>query len=159
MKFVRGLVFSAAVFCFCSFTVVSFGNGNSELGWPTRLGTINATNNGAIVFGQGPPTDGANSLNFLARTDPSLTRSDTATPAFSFDLAQMGLNPGSGAEFQLFGADFSNLASNSGDASNQGWTPFLQTAFGSYTVVPEPSTITLVGLAALSGLIYFRRKK
>ena len=162
MKFVRGLAFSVAVFCFAA---VSFGNGNSELGWPTGLGNINPTNNGALVFGHGATTGGPNSLNFLPRANPALTRSDAATQVFAFDLSQMGLNSDSDATFQLFGTDSSNLAFNSSEAAagnevgNQGWTPFLQTTFGSYTVVPEPSTMPLLGLAALSCLIYFRAKK
>jgi hypothetical protein len=33
--------------------------------------------------------------------------------------------------------------------TSQGWTPLLQTHFGNYTVVPEPGTCTLLGLATL----------
>ena len=61
----------------------------------------------------------------------------------------------------LFGYNSSINHSDTGamnDAGVQGWTPFLQTHFGSYNVVPEPGTLALFGLASLAGVFWFHRK-
>jgi len=68
------------------------------------------------------------------------------------------------ATFELFGTYISNSGFRSDEAiagndiGTQGWNPFLQTASVSYSIVPEPSTLALFGLAALSGLVCLRRK-
>ncbi len=109
---------------------------------------------------------GANSLNFVTSVNLNPTgNNNSPTYTFSFNVSQIGLTPNSGATFSLSGTYTSNggfrsdeaVAGN--DVGAQGWNPFLQTAFASYTIVPEPSTLTLFGLAALSGLVWLRRKK
>jgi len=47
----------------------------------------------------------------------------------------------------------------SADGSAQGWNPFLQSDFGTYTVVPEPGTITIFGLGILVGIAGFFPKR
>jgi len=135
MKLLFGFVASAAVFCFSASAATHFGNGNSGFGDP--IGLVG-----------------------LTLTDDSTTIFDTVNNGFP-----IGLTPGSDATFGLFGTYPSNSGFRSDEAAagnatgSTGWNPFLQTAFGTYTPVPEPSTLTLFGLAALSGLICFRRKK
>ena len=110
---------------------------------------------------------GANSLGFVSSV--SLTPTGTpnnSTYTFSFNVSSIGLTPGSGAGFELFGTYLSNSGFRStealpgDDTGTQGWNPFLQTAFGVYTIasVPEPSTMALLGLGLLGG-IYARRRK
>ena len=109
---------------------------------------------------------GNNSLNFISSVNLNPTgNNNSPTYTFSFNVSQIGETPNSGATFALFGTYLSNSGFRSdeadagNDAGSQGWNPFLVTAFGTYTIVPEPSTLTLFGLAALSGLVYLRRKK
>lgn len=111
---------------------------------------------------------GANSLNFI--TSVGLTPTGTATSAtytFSFNLADIGLTPGAGQTFSLFGTYVSESGFRStealpgNDAGTQGWNPFLQTAFATYTTtpIPEPATLTLMGLSGLATLVAARRRK
>jgi len=109
---------------------------------------------------------GANSLNFISSVNLNPTgNNNSPTYTFSFDLSQIGINPGTGASFTLFGTYVSNtgyrsdeaLAGN--DSGTQGWNPFLQTAFGSYTTIPEPSTLSLLVLSAVAGWRYSRYQK
>ncbi len=111
---------------------------------------------------------GNNSLISIGSVNLSPTgTASSSTYTFSFTLSQIGLTPGPGVSFGLFGTYLSNtgfrsdeaVAGNETDALGQGWNPFLQTTFSTYTTIPEPSTLTLFGLAALSGLICLRRKK
>ncbi len=110
---------------------------------------------------------GANSLPFVTSVNLSPTGTDAqGAYTFSFSLASIGLTPGAGQSFELFGT----LVSDSGyrsteaiagnDVGTQGWNPFSQTAFATYTttLIPEPGTISLMGLFAL-GAVAFRRKK
>jgi len=107
-------------------------------------------------------TGGANSLGFVA----SVTLSPIGNAAypmytFSFNLSQVGLSPNTGATFELFGTYVSNTGYRSDEATAgnysgvQGWNPFTQTAFESYTTVPEPSTMALVG----AGLLHLARRR
>src|SRR5712671_4330510 len=109
---------------------------------------------------------GANSLNFINSVNLNPTGNNNASAyTFSFNVSQVGLTPGTGATFTLFGTYVSNSGYRSdeavagNDSGTQGWNPFLQTAFGSYTTVPEPSTVSLLVLSALLGWAYFRRKR
>jgi len=108
----------------------------------------------------------ANSLNFISSVNLNPTgNNNSSTYTFSFNVSQVGLTPGTGATFTLFGTYVSNSGYRSdeavagNDSGTQGWNPFLQTAFGSYTMVPEPSTVSLLVLSALLGWAYFRRKR
>lgn len=45
------------------------------------------------------------------------------------------------------------------DVHAQGWNPFLGTAFATYTIVPEPSTLALFGFAGLAALFQACRRR
>src|SRR5438105_5332841 len=79
---------------------------------------------------------GANSLNFVSSVNLNPTgNNNSPTYTFSFNVSQIGITPGSGATFKLFGtyiADSgyrSDEATAGNDVGAQGWNPFLQTAF------------------------------
>jgi hypothetical protein len=108
---------------------------------------------------------GNNSLPFVSSVNLSPTGTDSAgTYTFSFSVSSIGLTPLSGQSFGLFGT----LVSDSGfrsteaiagnDSGTQGWNPFTQTSFVTYSIVPEPSTLSLIGLG-LGGLWYARRRR
>ncbi len=149
MKLLFGFAASALVFCFSASAVTYSGNGNSGFGGPIGLGRLTLTDDGTSV--SGTFDKGLNGFN------------DAST--FSYNVSELGLTPDTGAAPGPFGTYLSNNGFRSdepvvgNDVGLQGWTPFLQTEFGTYTIVPEPSTLTLFGLAALSGLVCLRRKK
>jgi hypothetical protein len=110
---------------------------------------------------------GANSLNYMDSANLSpLGNSSSATYTFSFTLADIGLTPGAGQSFELFGTYTSDSGYRSteaiagNDSGTQGWTPFAQTSYGTYTttLVPEPTTAALLGLAGLATVIAGRRR-
>jgi hypothetical protein len=107
---------------------------------------------------------GGNSLNFVSSVNLVPTGNPLSpTYTFSFNLSQIGLTPLSGATFEILGTYTSNSGYRSdeavagNDVGAQGWNPFLQTAFASYTTVPEPSTLALLGLGAVAFLRLRRR--
>ena len=65
--------------------------------------------------------------------------------------------------FRLLGTYISHTGFRSDEAlagnvsGTQGYNPFLGTADASYTIVPEPSTALLFGLAALA--VFGRRRR
>jgi len=108
---------------------------------------------------------GANSLNYI--NSANLNPTGTATSSsytFSFNLADIGLTPGAGQSIELFGTYISNTGYRSteailgNDAGSQGWNPFLQTAFVSYTTVPEPALPALIGASGLLAAAFARRR-
>lgn len=115
---------------------------------------------------------GANSLPFKQSVNLSPLGPVTAPVfTFSFSLANIGLTPGAGQSFNLFGTFVSNTGNRSGEALagndlvdpsvaplTKGFVPFTQTAFASYTTVPEPSTLAILGLSSLLVIHSLRRK-
>src|SRR5438093_3370809 len=91
---------------------------------------------------------GNNSLNFISSVNLNPTGNNNS-PTYTFDInvSQLGLTPNSGTTLGLFGTYISNSGFRSdeavagNDAGTQGWNPFLVTAFATYTIVPEPSTL------------------
>ena len=91
---------------------------------------------------------GGNSLNFInsANLSPTGTNSSPVY-TFSFNLADIGIAPNSGASFQFLGTYTSNTGYRSdeaiggNDVGTQGWNPFLQTVSASYTTAPAPGVL------------------
>ena len=90
--------------------------------------------------------------------------SQTGSPyTLTLSLASLGL--ATGQTFELFGTLVSETGYRSteaiagNDTGTQGWSPFTQTSFGTYTVtaVPEPSTFALCGISGLAMLRLLRR--
>jgi len=109
---------------------------------------------------------GNNSLNFVTSVNLNPTgNANSPTYTFSFNVSQIGLTPNSGATFLMLGTYTANSGYRSdeavagNDVGSQGWNPFLQTALASYTIVPEPATLTLLGLSGLATLVAVRRRK
>ncbi len=109
---------------------------------------------------------GNNSLPFIASVNLNpVGNNNSASYTFSFPVSQIGLTPNSGATFELFGTYISNsgFRSSEADAGNDvgspGWNPYLQTAFASYMIVPEPSALTLAAAGAIGLLALARRRR
>jgi hypothetical protein len=107
---------------------------------------------------------GNNSLNFVASVNLNPTgNNNSPTYTFSFNVSQIGMTPNSASTFFLLGTYISNSGFRSdeavagNDVGVQGYNPFLGTAFVSYTIVPEPSSLALLGLSF--GLWALRRRK
>jgi len=79
-------------------------------------------------------------------------------------VSQIGISPNSGSTFRMLGTYISNSGFRSdeavagNDVGAQGWNPFQQVALASYTIVPEPGTVTLIGFG-LAAIVAFRRRK
>jgi hypothetical protein len=108
---------------------------------------------------------GANSLNFINSVNLNPTgNNNSPNYTFSFNVSDLGIAPNSGTTFRLFGTYISNSGYRSDEAmggnivGSQGWNPFTQTSFVSYTIVPEPSTAVLTSLAGAAWLMSRRRR-
>jgi hypothetical protein len=151
------------------FSVLTFASGFL----PDYAVSLRATNDNFVGL-WGLANGGANSLIFKQNVGLSPVNNATALSyTFSFSLANIGLTPGAGQSFNLFGTFVSNTGNRSGEAIagndivdpsvaplKKGFVPFTQTAWASYstTLIPEPSTLTLLGLSSLM-VHAFRRKK
>ena len=129
-----------------------------------------------IALGPAPPENfgglwrlsnggGNNSLVFISSVNLNPTgNSSSSSYTFSFDVSQIGLSPNSGQTFRLLGTYISTTGFRSDEAlagnvsGTQGYNPFLGTADASYTIVPEPSTALLFGLAAFGAVCCRRRR-
>ena len=107
---------------------------------------------------------GGNSLNFVNTVNLTPTGNpNSSTYSFSFNVSDIGMTANSGATFELFGTYTSNSGYRSDEAvagnasGTQGWNPFTQTGFASYTIVPEPTTAALLVFGGLA-LLARRRK-
>jgi hypothetical protein len=99
----------------------------------------------------------------------SVSLSPTGTPSassysFSFDLSEIGLLANSGQSFDFLGTYISNSGYRSLEAlggnlsGTQGWNPFTQLSFDTYTTVPEPTAFSLLALGA-AGIFLHRRRR
>lgn len=112
---------------------------------------------------------GNNSLGFVSTvnlTPTGVTSSSTYT--FSLNLSSLGLTPGTGQSFGLFGTYISDTGFRStealaaaNDSGTQGWNPFTQAAAATFTTttVPEPTTMALAGMSGLATLFMIRRRR
>jgi len=108
---------------------------------------------------------GNNSLNFITSVNLNpVGNNNSPTYTFSFNVSQIGMTPNSGGTFSLLGTYTSGSGFRSdeamagNDVGAQGWNPFLQTASVSYTIVPEPSSIALLGFGLATAAILRRRR-
>jgi len=148
--------------------VSGFGGGNQSVmtfdsGFLPDYG-ISIENGYASLFqlANGP----AGSFTYITGASQS-SLNNSATYSLTINLAQIGLTPGAGQSFGLFGTLISTtgyrsteaLAGN--DTGTQGVNPFTQTSFASYTTtaVPEPTTLALAGLSGCLTLLALRRRK
>ncbi len=100
---------------------------------------------------------GGNSLNYVNNMNLSPTgNNNSATYTFSFNLADIGITPNSGGSFKLLGTYTSNSGYRSDEAiagnavGTQGWNGFTQTASVTYTSVPTPGVLALLGLGGVA---------
>ena len=112
---------------------------------------------------------GANSQHFVANLSLSPTGSDAqGTYNFSLNLADLGLTPGAGQSFELFGMQVSTTGYSSPEAlggnltGTPGWgNAQTENSFSTYTtaVVPEPSNAALWMLSGVVGLMFVMRRR
>jgi hypothetical protein len=108
---------------------------------------------------------GNNSLPFVSSVNMNPTGAGAPSYTFSFSLSSIGVSPG--GSFELFGTYISDTGYRSteaiagNDSGTQGWNPFTQTSFVTYTTtaVPEPAAAALGALGGLLGLLVFKRRK
>lgn len=139
------------------------GSGQSVLNFASGFSAdyaIDIQSGYASLFGLA--NGGNNSLNYITGT----SQSGSSPFSLTVPLADLGLTPGAGQSFNLFGT----LVSESGyrstetvagtDSGTQGWNAFSQTSYGTYTTVavPEPSTMAL-GAVGLASLLLLRRRR
>jgi hypothetical protein len=105
--------------------------------------------------------------------DTSVGLTPTGTPtsptySFSLSLASIGLTPGAGQSFDLYGTYISNSGYRADEAvagtgsGAQGWgNTITESTFSVFTTtpVPEPGTLALFGMSGLAMLHLLRRRK
>jgi len=140
MKLLSVLVVFQLILLTAACEETSFSSGSSIFG--NQLEHFASVDNSSSGF-IGHPFGTDYSLRYFPESSPM-----DSTPYNSHNLFAYGSSSNN--------SDPEGMTSN--DARVQGWTPFLQTHFGSYNVVPEPGTFALFGLASLAGAFWFRRK-
>lgn len=112
---------------------------------------------------------GSDSLPYIDSINLSPTGSDSqGTYTFSFDLSDIGLTPGQGQSFELFGLEVSTTGYSSGEAlggtvtGSSGWgNTQTETSFSTYTTeaVPEPASAALSVIGGFAILFLVRRRR
>ena len=118
----------------------SFSNEGSIFGSPVGFEHLASADHASTAFTVSPFSRDYNLQYF-----PESTLADS-TPYNSHNLFAYGCNT----------SDSEGMTSN--DAGVQRWTPFLQTHFGSYNVVPEPGTFAILAFASLFCFFGLRHK-
>jgi hypothetical protein len=100
---------------------------------------------------------GNDSLQLLTSVHLTPVGTDIAgTYRFSFNVTNIGLTPGIGQTFALFGTFITDTAFRSTEAvagnltGIQGWNPFTQTAYSTYKMVPALFPLIVVPPASLA---------
>jgi hypothetical protein len=140
MKLLFVLVLSLLVVLTAASAAPSFPTASSVFGDPAGLKYLTSPDE-STPFGGGSFT-----ADYRLQYFPQNASLSDSTPYNGHNLFVFGSNDDPGA-----------MTGNS--AGVQGWTPFLQTHFGSYNVVPEPGTFTLLGFAGFVILFGLSRKK
>jgi hypothetical protein len=105
---------------------------------------------------------GANSLDYIT----GATQSGAAPYSLTIPLSDLGVIEGSGDSFQMFGTLISETAYRSTEAiagtdtGVQGYNPFTDLTYSTYTTMaaPEPTTLALGAVSGLAMLIARRRR-
>jgi len=97
------------------------------------------------------------SLPFITSVNLTPVGTDAAgTYRFSLNVANIGLTPGAGQSFELLGTFISDAGFRSTEAvagnltGIQGWNPFTQTAYATYTMIPAVFPLIVAPPAALT---------
>ena len=103
---------------------------------------------------------GGNSLPYITNVNLTPVGTDAAgSYRFSFNVTDIGLTAGAGQSFALFGTFVSDTGFRSTEAvagsltGIQGWNPFTQTAFATYTMIPAIFPLLVAPPAAQTILI------
>lgn len=107
---------------------------------------------------------GDNSLGFITSVSLSPNNSNNAANyTFSFAVSQLGLTPNTATTISLLGSYVSATGFRSTEAvaggvsGTQGHFPFTSFSAGTLAIVPEPGSLTLLGMAGCLGLASVHR--